>query len=93
MVEGEIPIRQTERENEEQSGWPFDSTNDDNIENICTLLNEDYRYTIIEIWNMLDAMECSRAAVWQIVQDTLGYRKVSSQWVLRLFSEEHKKIV
>ncbi len=59
--------------NEEWSRRPFDSTNNENIENIRALLNEDYRYTITEIWNRLDVLGCSRVSVRQIVWDTLGY--------------------
>ncbi len=50
---------------EEWSGRPSNSVNDENIENIHALLNEDYHYTI--------EVGCSHASVGRIVQEMLGY--------------------
>ncbi len=41
---------------EKWRGQPSDSTNDENIENVCALLNTYYRYMITEIWNRMDVV-------------------------------------
>jgi len=81
----------TDVHDEPRSGRPSDSTTDIfNVQQLRDLLEEDRRMTISELCFRLQSPDCSRASVGRIVRDVFGMRKLSSRWVPRLLTEEHK---
>ncbi|GFN88050.1 histone-lysine N-methyltransferase SETMAR [Plakobranchus ocellatus] len=72
---------------EPKSGRPKTSTNEENTTHVDELIRCDRRMKICEIALKL---EIPKSTVYEIVHDTLGYRKVSARWVPKMLTEDHK---
>ncbi|GFO17036.1 histone-lysine N-methyltransferase SETMAR [Plakobranchus ocellatus] len=72
---------------EPKSGPPKTSTNEENTTRVDELIRCDRRMRIREIAFKL---EIPKSTVHEIVHDTLGYRKVSTRWVPKTLTEDHK---
>ncbi|GFR58502.1 histone-lysine n-methyltransferase setmar-like protein [Elysia marginata] len=77
----------TSLDDEAKSGRPKTSINEENTTRVDQLINCDRRMEIREIASKL---EIPRSTVHEIVQDTLGYRKVSARWVPKILTEDQK---
>ncbi|GFO10603.1 histone-lysine N-methyltransferase SETMAR [Plakobranchus ocellatus] len=78
---------QTSLGEEPKSGRPKTSTNEENTTRVDELIRCDRRMKIREIALKL---EIPKSTVYEIVHDTLGYRKVSARWVPTMLTEDHK---
>lgn len=72
---------------EQRTGRP--STSARHVDDIDAAVKANRRVCLAELSKQFDL---SYGTVWDIVHQRLGYRKVSSRWVPRLLTEEHKKM-
>jgi len=77
----------TDLDDEPRAGRPRSSTTDENVVHVESLIQEDRRRKVREIAVELDL---PKSVVHEIVHDKLGFRKVSSRWVPKQLSEQHK---
>lgn len=74
-------------ENEDRSGRPSTSTNDNNVARVQEMVLADRRITVSDVASKL---HIGRAQAHRMLHDVLGYRKVSARWVPRNLTPEHK---
>ncbi|GFR76431.1 histone-lysine N-methyltransferase SETMAR [Elysia marginata] len=77
----------TSLDGEPKPGRPKTSTNEENTTRVDELINSDRRIKIREIALKL---EIPKSTVHEIVHDTLGYWEVSTRWVPKMLTEDHK---
>ena len=72
---------------EQRPGRPRTSVTEFNVIRIEGMIHEDRR---IKLRIIAEDLKMSLGAVHQIVHNQLGYRKVSSHWVPKMFTDNHK---
>jgi histone-lysine N-methyltransferase SETMAR len=77
----------TEVMDEQRPGRPRTSVTDDNVIRIEGMIHEDRR---IQLRIIAEDLKMSLGAVHQIVHNQLGYSKVSSHWVPKMLTDNHK---
>ncbi len=76
-----------------QSRWTSDNMTFFNIQAICDLLEEDHCTSILEISSQLQSPDCARRSEHKIIHDVLGFRKLSSQLVSQLLTNDHTQLL
>jgi hypothetical protein len=71
---------------EKRSGWS--STSADLVQDIDAAVQADRRVSIVQLEIRFNL---SRGTIWDVVDESIGYRKVCSRWVPRQLTDEHKK--
>ncbi|GFO16043.1 histone-lysine N-methyltransferase SETMAR [Plakobranchus ocellatus] len=76
----------TSLQDEPRSGRPNTANNDWNTARVDELIKVDRRVKLKKISLKLDIPKTN---VYEIVNDELGYRKVSARWVPKMLSDAH----
>jgi len=72
---------------EPRVGRPRSSTSDENVIRVDGLIQEDRRRKVREL---AVELELPKSVIHEIIYERLGYRKVSSRWVPKQLTEQHK---
>ena len=84
----EFKCGRTSTKDEPRSGKPIDVSTPEMIEKIQEMVLHDRRIKVREI---VEATGVSQGAVFSILHEKLGVKKISARWVPRLLTAENKR--
>ena len=75
-------------EDDHRSGRPLSVFSEDDVTAVKRLLDKDARYTVDKI---SESLSINSSAVFMILKQRLGLRKICARWVPRLLSQAEKE--